>query len=233
MIKRIPVPGSARELDLRINRKATWSDTNEMDPFACRKPFAMSAVDSIACYEEKLAYECLERLQQRRKGEPVLPTPERERGRNALDNVTGAFTKRTQQVLLFSKHLRAQCPVWFGERADLLERADADDEDAKRGIRVRAETANNVYTLRIYIRDGGWLMGTARIFRSGNSQAVRLPKQFRLKSKEVEIFRRGDEIVLREKDGTMVRAFDLLANLPDDLEFVGREKDQPQKRKGL
>ena len=76
-------------------------------------------------------------------------------------------------------------------------------------------------------------MGTARVFRSGNSQAVRLPKQFRLKSEEVEIFRRGDETVLREKDGAMVRAFGLLASLPDDLEFVGREKDQPQKRKGL
>ena len=76
-------------------------------------------------------------------------------------------------------------------------------------------------------------MGTTRVFRSGNSQAVRLPKQFRLKSEGVEIFRRGDEIVLREKDGTMVRAFDLLASLPDDLEFVGREKNQPQKRKGL
>jgi len=76
-------------------------------------------------------------------------------------------------------------------------------------------------------------MSTARVFRSGNSQAVRLPKQFRLKSKEVEIFRRGDEIVLREKDGTMVRAFDLLASLPEDLELVGREKDPPQKRKGL
>ena len=76
-------------------------------------------------------------------------------------------------------------------------------------------------------------MGTARVFRSGNSQAVRLPKQFRLKSKEVEIFRRGDEIVLREKDGTMVRAFDLLAGLPDDLELSGREEDLPQKREGL
>jgi antitoxin VapB len=76
-------------------------------------------------------------------------------------------------------------------------------------------------------------MGTARVFRSGNSQAVRLPKQFRLKSKEVEIFRRGDEIVLREKDGTMVRAFDLLAGLPDELEVRGRRKDPPQKRKGL
>ena len=49
----------------------------------------------------------------------------------------------------------------------------------------------------------------------------------------MKIFRRGDEIVLREKDGDMVRAFDLLAGLPDDLAVVAREKDQPQKRKGL
>ena len=76
-------------------------------------------------------------------------------------------------------------------------------------------------------------MTTARVFRSGNSQAVRLPKKFRLQSGEVEIFRRGDDIILREKDGTMARAFDLLAGLPDDLDLAGREKDPPQKRKGL
>jgi antitoxin VapB len=76
-------------------------------------------------------------------------------------------------------------------------------------------------------------MGTARVFRSGNSQAVRLPKEFRVKSAEVEIFRRGDEIVLREKDGTMERAFDLLATLPDDLDLGERQKDHPQKRRGL
>ena len=76
-------------------------------------------------------------------------------------------------------------------------------------------------------------MPTARVFRSGNSQAVRLPKQFRLKCKEVEIFRRGDEIVLREKRGNMVRAFELLADLPDDLQLARRDKDQPQQRKGL
>jgi len=76
-------------------------------------------------------------------------------------------------------------------------------------------------------------MGVARVFRSGNSQAVRLPKQFRFKSKEVEIFRRGNEVVLRERAGTMTRAFDLLAGLPDDFEVPDREKDRPQKRKGL
>jgi len=76
-------------------------------------------------------------------------------------------------------------------------------------------------------------MDTAKVFRSGNSQAVRLPKPFRVKSKEVEIFRRGDEIVLREKKGSMAKAFDLLAGLPDDFEIPIREKDRPQKRKGL
>ena len=76
-------------------------------------------------------------------------------------------------------------------------------------------------------------MGTARVFRSGNSQAVRLPKQFRLKSGEVEIFRRGEEIVLREKTGTMARAFDLLTELPEDVFVRLRGKDRPQKRKGL
>jgi antitoxin VapB len=76
-------------------------------------------------------------------------------------------------------------------------------------------------------------MATAKVFRSGNSQAVRLPKQFRLQSKEVEISRRGDEIVLRDKRGTMARAFDLLASLPEDLEAGTRSKDRPQKRKGL
>ncbi len=76
-------------------------------------------------------------------------------------------------------------------------------------------------------------MSTARVFKSGNSQAVRLPKQFRLASQEVEIFRRGDEIVLRERDKDLVRAFDLLAGLPDDLEIPSRKDDKPQKRKGL
>jgi len=76
-------------------------------------------------------------------------------------------------------------------------------------------------------------MGTARVFRSGNSQAVRLPKQFRFKGKEVEIFRRGDEVVLREKEKTLARAFDQIASLPDDFDLPGRENERPEKRKGI
>ena len=72
-------------------------------------------------------------------------------------------------------------------------------------------------------------MATAKVFRSGNSQAVRLPKQFRLTSDEVEIFRRGDEIVLREKPKTLARAFELLCDLPE----IKRDDPPPQDRKGL
>jgi antitoxin VapB len=79
----------------------------------------------------------------------------------------------------------------------------------------------------------GEFMSVARVFQSGNSQAVRLPKQFRVKSGELEIFRRGDEIVLRERDRDMARAFDLLADLPEDVTLIRSDKDEPQKRRGL
>ena len=71
-------------------------------------------------------------------------------------------------------------------------------------------------------------MDTARVFRSGNSQAVRLPKQFRLQSKAVEIFRRGNEIVPREPEGNLARAFELLADLPQDFALPSRACKQPE-----
>jgi antitoxin VapB len=74
-------------------------------------------------------------------------------------------------------------------------------------------------------------MAKARVFRSGNGQAVQLPKDFRLNSKEVEIFRRGEEIVLREGERGLTRAFEILANLPDDYLPEGRQ--QPQEREEL
>jgi antitoxin VapB len=76
-------------------------------------------------------------------------------------------------------------------------------------------------------------MTTARVFKSGNSQAVRLPKQFRFRGDEVEIFRRGDEVVLREKGAGMARAFELLASLPPDAIDDLRPESAPQERDGL
>ncbi len=76
-------------------------------------------------------------------------------------------------------------------------------------------------------------MTTTRVFKSGNSQAVRLPKAFYVNSKVLEIFRRGDEIVLREPSKGLARAFELLASLPDDFLVEGRRDTPPQYREGL
>jgi antitoxin VapB len=76
-------------------------------------------------------------------------------------------------------------------------------------------------------------MATARVFKSGNSEAVRLPKKFRVKEPVVDIFRRGDEIVLRERNRSMLHVLDLIAEMPADM-FPRRRKDpKPQWRKGL
>ena len=52
---------------------------------------------------------------------------------------------------------------------------------------------------------------TTTVFTSGNSQAVRLPKAFRVSAKTLEISKRGDEIVLREQPRTVGA---LMADLP-------------------
>jgi antitoxin VapB len=77
-------------------------------------------------------------------------------------------------------------------------------------------------------------MATARVFKSGNSQAVRLPKEFQFSGREVEIFRRGDEVVLRQKPRGMERAFEIIANLDIDVDAVEESrKELPQSRKRL
>lgn len=73
-------------------------------------------------------------------------------------------------------------------------------------------------------------MTFARVFQSGNSQAVRLPKEFRLEVDRVEIFRRGDEIILREHPLNASAIFDALARLPEDFMGEGRGDEPPQER---
>jgi antitoxin VapB len=76
-------------------------------------------------------------------------------------------------------------------------------------------------------------MTTARVFKSGNSQAVRLPKAFRFSASDVDICRRGDEVILRERPHGLRRAFELLASMPDDFFAEDRVDPPPQRRRGL
>jgi antitoxin VapB len=73
-------------------------------------------------------------------------------------------------------------------------------------------------------------MTTTRVFQNGNSQAVRIPKEFQFVTEEVEIFRRGDEIVLRPYRPNLSEALDLLAALPEDFMADGRDDPPPQNR---
>ena len=76
-------------------------------------------------------------------------------------------------------------------------------------------------------------MAMAKVFKSGNSQAVRIPHEFQFSTDEVEIERRGDEIVLRQPVRTLKKAFDTLAALPEDFFAEGRQDVPPQSREGL
>jgi virulence-associated protein VagC len=49
------------------------------------------------------------------------------------------------------------------------------------------------------------------VFTSGNSQAVRIPKEFQFKTKSVKIIQRGDELIIKPKYLTTA---EILANLP-------------------
>lgn len=58
----------------------------------------------------------------------------------------------------------------------------------------------------------------------------RSPMEYRFNSEEVDIYRRGDEVVVREKRRGLGRAFELLASLPKGFSEGGRVDPPPQKR---
>ena len=76
-------------------------------------------------------------------------------------------------------------------------------------------------------------MTYARVFQSGNSQAVRLPKVFRFDADQVEIFRQGNDVVLRQIPINATAVFDLLSRLPADFMAEGRQDTPPQEREAL
>jgi antitoxin VapB len=76
-------------------------------------------------------------------------------------------------------------------------------------------------------------MAFARVFQSGNSQAVRLPKEFRFEVDELEILRQGSDVVLRVPQRSAVVIFDALVDFPEDLMAEGRDDAPPQEREGL
>jgi antitoxin VapB len=67
-------------------------------------------------------------------------------------------------------------------------------------------------------------MTTAKVFRSGNSQAVRLPKEFHVTAKEVYIKRVGGVLLLVPKDDAWKSLESSLSMFSED--FMS-SRDQP------
>ena len=76
-------------------------------------------------------------------------------------------------------------------------------------------------------------MAITKVFRSGNSQAVRIPERFRFRSQHVEILKRGKDIVLRERQTDLSAAFELLTSFSPDFFKDGRRQPKLDKRLGL
>jgi len=58
---------------------------------------------------------------------------------------------------------------------------------------------------------------TAKLFTTGRSQAVRLPKEFRFESSEVFIRREGNEVILSEKPASWEDFFTSSERPTDDF----------------
>lgn len=62
-------------------------------------------------------------------------------------------------------------------------------------------------------------MPTAKLFRNGNSQAVRLPKECRFEGDEVIVKKAGDTVVLFPKRYDVGALRELLGGLDEDFEL--------------
>lgn len=76
-------------------------------------------------------------------------------------------------------------------------------------------------------------MQTAKIFRNGRSQAVRLPKEFQFSGDDVYIQKVGDSVVLFPKEKLWETFLHGLNGFSDDFMAEGRVQGELQEREGL
>lgn len=76
------------------------------------------------------------------------------------------------------------------------------------------------------------MLRTAKLFKNGRSQAVRLPKEFRFDGTQVFIKKLGNVVVLLPYQNSWQALFDSLEKFSDDF-MVSREQPDQQIREGL
>jgi antitoxin VapB len=79
----------------------------------------------------------------------------------------------------------------------------------------------------------GFDLATARLFWSGRSQAVRLPKAFRFRGGEVRIRRHGNAVILEPVADDWVWLDAIAGKLDDDFVEAVKERPEQQERREL
>lgn len=76
-------------------------------------------------------------------------------------------------------------------------------------------------------------MQTVKVFRSGNSQAVRIPKNFAIEDSELFIHKVGNSIILTSKNDIWASFKNSIDEFSDDLFIDGREQPESQERESI
>lgn len=76
-------------------------------------------------------------------------------------------------------------------------------------------------------------MNTAKVFETGRSQAIRLPKEYRFTEKEVGIKKLGDIVLLFPKENTWDIFTSGLKSFSDDFMEDGRNQESAENRENL
>ncbi|MEJ2588101.1 MAG: type II toxin-antitoxin system VapB family antitoxin [Deltaproteobacteria bacterium] len=76
-------------------------------------------------------------------------------------------------------------------------------------------------------------MKTAKLFKNGQSQAVRLPKEFRMAGEEVYIKKEGEAIVLLPKENSWAPLLNSLDRFEKDLKLERNQPMEKQKREPM
>jgi antitoxin VapB len=78
-------------------------------------------------------------------------------------------------------------------------------------------------------------MATTRVFKSGNSQAVRIPAEIQFERTDIdyEIVREGDEIRIRPAKRRLANLADKFSAFSKDFMTQGRPNDDEQERAPL
>ena len=76
-------------------------------------------------------------------------------------------------------------------------------------------------------------MKTAKLFKNGQSQAVRLPKEFRMSGDEVYIKKQGEAIILLPKENSWAPLVSSLNRFTKDFRIERNQPDEDQKREPM